>query len=577
MTSFCRASQSDVSAGPTRRANVAAKRFMARVAAIVAAVGVLAAPAAEACGCFAPPSPAEVVVQAGERILFAVENGKVTAHIQIQYAGEAKDFGWLLPLPNVPTLQVGTDELFVQLQAKTNPTFLLNTLRKNCAAPISFGCASFARAASPDVLGESQETPLVRQATVGPYAYAVLKADDKTAMFKWLADNRYFVPTGTEDAVGPYIRPGAYFLALKLLPGRSTGDLTPVVLEYASELPMIPLILTSVGATPNMGVQVWVLGNARAIPRNYHHVVLNEALLDWQNQGKNYNDVVIRAVAQAPRKHGFVTEYANTSDVMRGLIAPPERFGTEADLAAQSDPGRFMTRLFSMGFALRTNTDAPSQVLPGTVKALVLKMLPMPGPLKDGGLSEDDFLRDLGNYLSADYRAQHPAIFENYTFTFDPVALAHDLFTQYVKPMRDTEALFSRWPKLTRLYTTLSPADMTSDPVFSFNPSLPDVPRQHLAVLEIDCSKTNGSVIITSQGSTRPNGSTVDLDATANLAAARIETLSEEGDPVVVTDNTEAIAATFPRYGSTGGCSVVDPTMLGLLVLVAKLRRRAAR
>ena len=45
------------------------------VAALVAVVGVLAAPAAEACGCFAPPSAAEVVVQAGERILFAVESG----------------------------------------------------------------------------------------------------------------------------------------------------------------------------------------------------------------------------------------------------------------------------------------------------------------------------------------------------------------------------------------------------------------------------------------------------------------------------------------------------------------------
>ncbi|MER2565363.1 MAG: DUF2330 domain-containing protein [Myxococcaceae bacterium] len=539
-------------------------------------VGVLAAPAAEACGCFAPPSPAEVVVQAGERILFAVENGKVTAHIQIQYAGEAKDFGWLLPLPNVPTLQVGTDELFVQLQATTNPTFLLTSRSKNCPRPISFGCASSARAVSAGVLNEPRDTPLVRQATVGPYAYAVLKADDKTAMFKWLADNRYFVPAGTEDAVGPYVRPGAYFLALKLLPGRSTGDLTPVILEYASELPMIPLILTSVGATPNMGVQVWLLGNARAIPRNYHHVVLNEALLDWQNQGKNYNDVVIRAVAQAPGKHGFVTEYAATSDVMRGRIAPPARFGTEADLAAVNDPGRFVAQLYQTGFTLQTNTDptvVPLPVLPGAVKSVVLKMLPMPGPLKEGGLSEDDFLRDLGNYLSADYRAQHPAIFENYTFTFDPVALAHDLFTEYVKPMRDTEALFARWPKLTRLYTTLSPADMTSDPVFSFNPSLPDVPRLHEAVLEVDCSKNNGALIVTSQGSTRPGGSTVDLDAMAGLAAARIETLSEEGDPVVVTDNTEPIAEQFPRYGTTGGCSVVDPTLLGLLVLVAKLRR----
>ena len=39
----------------------------------------LAAPAAEACGCFAPPNPTVPVVQAGERILFAMKDGVVTA------------------------------------------------------------------------------------------------------------------------------------------------------------------------------------------------------------------------------------------------------------------------------------------------------------------------------------------------------------------------------------------------------------------------------------------------------------------------------------------------------------------
>ena len=82
---------------------------------------------ARACGCFAPPSPAEPIVQAGERILFAVRNGVVTAHIQVQYAGDAKDFGWLLPLPSVPTLTVGSDELFTQLNAVTQPRYIVNS------------------------------------------------------------------------------------------------------------------------------------------------------------------------------------------------------------------------------------------------------------------------------------------------------------------------------------------------------------------------------------------------------------------------------------------------------------------
>ncbi len=60
--------------------------------------------AAEACGCFAPPSPAEPVVQAGERIVFSHKDGKVTAHIQIQYQGDADEFAWLVPMPKQVTL-----------------------------------------------------------------------------------------------------------------------------------------------------------------------------------------------------------------------------------------------------------------------------------------------------------------------------------------------------------------------------------------------------------------------------------------------------------------------------------------
>lgn len=119
-------------------------------------------------------------------------------------------------------------------------------------------------------------------------------------MLQWLSANRYFIPAGTDGpAVDPYIRPGAYFLALKLKAGARTGDLTPVVLEYPSELPMIPLILTSVGATPNMGVQVFLLGHGRGIPRKFHHVVMNDARLDWLNGSRNCAALVTAATTWA--------------------------------------------------------------------------------------------------------------------------------------------------------------------------------------------------------------------------------------------------------------------------------------
>ena len=164
------------------------------------------------------------IVQAGERILFSVENGVVNAHIQIQYAGEAKDFGWLLPLPSVPTLKLGTEELFSQLILVTQPRYLVKTVTTGTCAGggLSFpssvsatGGGEFENAAT-DGLSPPPFSPLVIESSIGPYDYAVLRADRKDEMLQWLTDNRYFIPVGTDDVVGPYIRPGAYFLALKL-------------------------------------------------------------------------------------------------------------------------------------------------------------------------------------------------------------------------------------------------------------------------------------------------------------------------------------------------------------------------
>ena len=127
-------------------------------------------------------------------------------------------------------------------------------------------------------------TPLVLQSSVGPYEFAVLKADSLADMQKWLQDNRYAVPTTSDAAVGPYIRPGAGFLALKLKADASSGSIQPVVLRC----PTIPdPDQPDFGQTvTNMGVQVWVLGNSRAIPRNYYHAVINDAQLDLLNQVK---------------------------------------------------------------------------------------------------------------------------------------------------------------------------------------------------------------------------------------------------------------------------------------------------
>lgn len=620
----------------SRRANFPRRRFSIRyvgkhvgglvagfVGSVVASVAALAvAPGdARACGCLVLSDVSVPTVQAGERILFAQDSGTVTAIIQIQYQGKPGDFGWLVPLPAVPKnrlgqdgIDVSTDELFTQLLATTTPSYTL-TRTSTCNSSFggsggggsssSFGCSSYSLSGDApqasagvgaDMAAAEKPSPLVVQSSVGPYEFAVLKADSQADMLAWLQSNRYVVPTGSDAAVSPYIRPGAYFLALKLRADQTAGDVQPIVLRYQSDYPMVPLTLTSVGAVQNMGVQVWVLGGARAIPRNYYHVVLNDAQLDLLRNVGNYAQVVTAAVAEAPRRHGFVTEYASSSSVMAGVLYNSERFARLAELRALSDPYQYVQTALDpeSGFT-------PSQSFSGTrrlqqstaaLAAVLAQYIPEPQSLAARGVSLLTYYQSLDFYLRRDPQrggADYDAVAQKLQM-FDPMAVTADLQSRIVTPDKEAQQLFDTHPKLTRLYTTISPEDMNVDPVFGFNADLPDVQLFHSATLAQGCEPQDRTLEADS-GVRVTSWTPADPQLPYSL---RIETIGEVGPPVVVTNNGTKIASLSPlgrdSSGATGaelqqGCvttpgrriPVAAPVSLLVLcsgLLVLRRRRR---
>lgn len=510
---------------------------------------------AEACGCFAPPDPSVPVVQAGEQIVFSHEDGVVTAHIQIQYEGAADEFGWILPLPSVPDMTLGTDELFAQLVATTQPRYRLNRVFEDQCQNIPLAGAFNDSASNNAERAPGEPEVVVKQDSIGPFDYAVLRGDDRTEMFEWLTENRYFIPAGTEDVVGPYIHEGAYFLALKLRKGNDVGDIQPVVLKYESELPMIPIILTQVAANPDMGIRVWVLGEHRAIPRNYRHTVINEEHLDWFNAGQNYNEVIIEATNEAPDGQSFVTEYAGSTDRMQGVLDFEGRFGEKQDYLQITDPAVYVEKLRADGFPWSS----------GFLSALRAH-IPYPAGLADEGIDEDEFYDSIDYYLSY-YREENPRAFEGYEFDFDNVSLTEQLFDRIVAPTLEAGQLFADNPKMTRLYTTLSPDEMTKDPVFSFNPSLPDVDNEHSATFTQLCDGSgtpDGSGILELPDGRRFFVRDPSAWSARELAGVpysrRIELLREEGAPRVEVDN----AARISEGDADGsGCTCATPGAQG--------------
>ncbi|MFO0574411.1 MAG: DUF2330 domain-containing protein [Polyangia bacterium] len=572
---------------------------------------------ARACGCFAPPDVATPIVQAGEKIVFVNRNGVLEMHVQIQYSGKPADFGWILPLPAVPKnrlgatgIDVGSVELFDQLETVTQPTYVLqrNPCIQRSSGP-ALGCGAFASdsLAGSDIGNQAGSvSPLVTQDSVGPYEFAVLKADSKTEMLNWLNMNRYVVPAGTDGALAPYIRPGAYFLALKLKAGRSAGDVQPVVLRFPADLPTVPITLTAVGATPNMGVLIWVLGGARAIPRNYFHTVVNDAQIDWLDDARNYSEVVRKAVAEAQGKHAFVTEFAGSSRRMSDVLDGAGRYSVLNTVSSVTDPVSFVRQILpvteqrslddSVGFQPRTfPVVIRGFALNGQLYAVLGRHIPMPQALVATGVAPADYYQRIDYYLNQDRRANpgRYADIETALASFKPAAAAQELKDLIATPTLDAGQLFQdvTLSKLTRMFTVLSPEDMNLDPAFSFNRELPDVSNIHNATLSAACPDQDREFaeLLTGTFTRRLTADESSKDQLQPLPAPysqRIEQLADTGSPAVKTDNTEAIKGTLAEASKAlggGGCTATERrrpsgsgplALLGGVVAAVLLRRR---
>ena len=434
--------------------------------------------AASACGgFFCSQVPVE---QAGERILFAVEGTTVTAHIQIQYQGEAEKFSWVVPLPSEPVFGIGTDVLFQRLAQVTDPRFMIDWQQvEGCQSQMPCDYAMAGAGGDPS---ENPPPPspggvdVIAEGEVGPFEYKVVESESGDALFQWLNDNGYDQPEEAKPLVQHYANQGYKFVALKLQKGKAVGEMQPLVVTFDSPtLACVPLKLTSIAAAADMPVFTWVLAKSRAIPMNFFHVVLNAKAYPWlqcANGGgwgwgwggnggvdcaQAYMDLVTDA-ADAANGHAFVTEFAGPSDIMDKQVYQDGQFDLEKLKGITSVP-QYLQELIMQGF--------PRD---GLMQEVIKTAVPMPADLPEDCDSDQEFYS---------WNTEQCLTYMPEGWEFDPVAMTADLEERVVQPMIDAQALFTTHTYLTRLFTTVSPDEMTKDPMFSFNPDLPDVSNVH--------------------------------------------------------------------------------------------------
>ena len=535
--------------------------------------------AAEACGGFFCAA-AQPVNQAAERIVFAVNgDGTVTAIVQIVYQGPSDRFSWVLPVPGVPTVGVSSNVVFDNLQTATNPRYIMRTqIEGTCASTGGFdaglGGVQDASFGASDSGGGGGGVTVLASGSVGPYNYDVIMPDPNAAdpagvAVAWLGNNGYDVTNVGGDLLGPYLAASMNLIAFRLTKESMAGEIRPVSLTYTTNRPMIPIKLTAVAASNEMPVLVWVLGSDRAVPINYRSLVLNEALINWFSPGATYNQIVNRAAMEAGGQ-GFVTEMSGSTAGFGEVVYPTwrqQRWASffrgggwvSSGLPGGGGDGGFGILDSGQG---GSGSDGGSGLDAGAGgRALLLLQAALSYGQWDGFVEVvNDFVpRPSGVSLSSFTRCFNCYYGPTDVIPgFDEDAFLDAIEANVLQPLTDARAHVESRPHISRLYTTMSAPQMTLDPEFDFNASLPDLSNVHTATRTIECAPTVTRFqapwrVELPQGDTvRGQGRSWPLPSNAAQPANdRVEQLGMTGAPTTITNNRSAIEAALAAHNAT--------------------------
>ncbi len=497
---------------------------------LAAAVAMESAPAQACGGTFCDNGPIAMPVdQSGENIVFIIEEGRVEAHVQIQYQGVAERFAWVIPVPKNPKFEVGSEPLFQSLLNGSVPSYGFTTSRDTCESDSNSAQASGGGGfgGSGGTTGSSGPN-VVQRTQAGAFEIVVLEGGTAAEVSKWLGDNGYQDSDAAPEILEEYVLKGFLFAAVKLTAGTDVNEIHPLVFSYEGTEPCVPIKLTAVAATDDMSVRTFFLGHERVVPTNYKHMILNPVRIDWQSRGANYMEVVSRA-ADSPVANGqaFVTEYAGPSSVAN----PAGVFSEDWDAAKLLgiEPTALIPELQTQGLVSCSSGGSSVGGFCNFNHPLVLPLLQQYLP-RPSGLSDEQFYGCVSCYQDQLDLSQ-----------WDPTLLSQDFNDRVVRPGKRASELLDKYPYLTRMLTTMSASEMTLDPTFHKRGDLPDVLLPGLANRRILCSGTSVFELPTGQQVAVPAGETWPSWDSSMPFALSIEEVPKEGDPIVLVDNRKKV------------------------------------
>jgi len=219
------------------------------------AAAVMASPG-YACACGAVVAPGGAQATMNHEVALVHWNGSTeTILMQLALNASADNVALVVPTPTPATVVAGDKATFTELDTLTAPR--VQQRRHWTVGRRGVG------AAAPGEMAAARPPEVVNQVHLGPLEATTLAGGDLTGLQKWLADNGYSIRPAVSDALGPYVRDGWSFVAIRLTSSTPlVGGLNPVRMTFQSSQLIYPMRLSVAAPNPQQ-VTVFTLSDHR--------------------------------------------------------------------------------------------------------------------------------------------------------------------------------------------------------------------------------------------------------------------------------------------------------------------------
>ena len=230
---------------------------------------------AQAFGAVGAAAGDEVTQTSEQLILIDNPDSTVTAVIQLQLTGTARDLTWVIPVPAEPTLSLSSSTVFQRLSAVTAPQYWVE-LTDPCTVRDQDAAVQNDEEFADTQTGAPEDSParvkIVEQNAIGPYEYVTLRVaadsgNPEAAISATLHEHGFAWNDPDSQQLTPYVQAGMPLLAIKLKKDAAAASNRPIAISYPSDELAIPIRATSVAARADMPLRVWVFADAHAVLR----------------------------------------------------------------------------------------------------------------------------------------------------------------------------------------------------------------------------------------------------------------------------------------------------------------------